>query len=242
MWATTLRRNVLGVLPPRLSGALDYYFRPWFHDEAVEPFNGQHSRQGICMELLSLLKFRAIIETGTFRGSTTRFLAREFHVPVYTVEAVARYYHYARHRLGRYPLVRLRWGDSRAFLRRLAGDSTVPKDDVFFYLDAHWYEDLPLREEVEIIAGGWHRCVVMIDDFQVPADPDYGYDDYGAGRRLCLEYLGELDRLGFSAFFPSLPARLESGKRRGCVVLGDEAAVALLSGARTLRRHPGHTG
>jgi hypothetical protein len=52
---------------------------------------------------------------------------------------------------------------------------------VFFYLDAHWYDDV-LAEEFDLIAEHWARYVVMIDDFVVPHDPGYEYDTYAAGR------------------------------------------------------------
>ena len=70
----------------------------------------------------------------------------------------------------------------------LARDSSVPKCDVFFYLDAHWEDDLPLLEEIEVIFSHRDRATIMIDDFCVPGT-DYGFDDYGAGKTLNLAYL-----------------------------------------------------
>ena len=54
---------------------------------------------------------------------------------------------------------------------------------LFIYLDAHWEEDLPLAEELAVIARATTRCIVMIDDFQVPGD-GYAYDNYGPGKAL----------------------------------------------------------
>ena len=65
-------------------------------------------------------------------------------------------------------------------------DRAVP---TLFYLDAHWHEYLPLRDELEIALGQFANAVVLIDDFQVPDDPGYGFDDYGPGKTLNLEYL-----------------------------------------------------
>ena len=59
----------------------------------------------------------------------------------------------------------------------------------FVYLDAHWAEELPLAEELCIVASAWTRCVVMVDDFQVPGDSGYAYDDYGPGLALTEDYL-----------------------------------------------------
>lgn len=55
---------------------------------------------------------------------------------------------------------------------------------LFAYLDAHWGEDLPLAEKLEIVFSWDSDAIVMIDDFQVPDDPGYAYDDYGPGKAL----------------------------------------------------------
>jgi hypothetical protein len=44
---------------------------------------------------------------------------------------------------------------------------------LFFYLDAHWNEDLPLAEEIDLIFSRSPCAVVMIDDFEVPGDPGF---------------------------------------------------------------------
>jgi hypothetical protein len=103
-------------------------------------------------------------------------------------------------------------------LRELAKADGCPKSNVFFYLDAHWREHLPLKDELEIISNSWNNSVVMVDDFQVPGT-EYGYDDYGPGRVLNITYLEPLGHLGICCFFPSLDPQLETGMKRGCVVL-----------------------
>ena len=60
---------------------------------------------------------------------------------------------------------------------------------VFFYLDAHWNDDLPLADEIDIIFSRCPWAVVMIDDFEVPSDPGYQFDDYGPGKALVLGYI-----------------------------------------------------
>ena len=71
------------------------------------------------------------------------------------------------------------------YLRRLVEDANFPKSSVFFYLDAHSREDLPLREEVAIIFTNRANSVAMTDDFCVPG-ADYCYDDCGPGKQLSL--------------------------------------------------------
>jgi hypothetical protein len=176
------------------------------------------------------------VETGTFRGTTTEFLLRESGVTVYTVEAAAHYYHFARLRFRGWRNLCLELGDSRAFLEKLARDPAVPKSNVFFYLDSHWEDDLPLHREIELITGFWRGVVIMVDDFQVPGDAGYGYDTYGSGIRLCLEHLQPLSPLGLTPFFPALPSEQETGRKRGCVVLADGIAAERLEHVQSLKR------
>ena len=185
------------------------------------PFNGQVGRSKIFQELIANIRFNAIIETGTFRGTTTEFLATESKLPVYTVEAEPLYHHFSKLRFRRFPSVSLERLDSRIFLETLSRNPAVPKENVFFYLDAHWKDDLPLREEIVLIDKSWRGVVIMVDDFQVPGDPGYGYDDYGPDKSLTLEYLAPLVSLGFQTFFPTLLSAEETGRKRGCVVLAD---------------------
>ena len=108
---------------------------------------------------------------------------------------------------------------------------SVTGSTLFFYLDAHWNADLPLAEELEIVFARCPAAVVMVDDFQVPDDPGYGYDDYGPGKTLTPDYIAPMVAShDLAAFYPATPATEESGERRGCVVLArDDVHGAALS-------------
>jgi hypothetical protein len=228
-------RNLVGHARNFCLAAYDYRFKPELRDSWGGPFNGQQGRQELFRELLSTVGFQMIVETGTYRGTTTEFMAAESGVPLCTVEADSRYYYYARRRLRGRRGVHLALGDSRAALTRWAKDSTLAKRDVMFYLDAHWGDDLPLRQEVEIIIAFWTNICIIIDDFQVPGDDGYEYDDFGPGMRLSMEYLAPLERFGLATFFPARPSASETGSKRGCIVLADEAIARRLRNVRALR-------
>jgi len=216
-------------------GAADYIFHRQQSTGFGGPLNGSPPRLATFQELKKLCPFDAVIETGTYRGETTIFFASA-GCPVYTSEVNPRYMGYARARLWPRSNVHFCLGDSRQFLRGLIEDSSVPKDRVFFYLDAHWEEDLPLREEVDLIFRHWTRPLVMVDDFEVPGDSGYKFDDYGAGKKLSLNYLEPVAHLGFTPFFPTLPSSEEVGYKRGWVVLaGDKFSVNQLCGIAHLR-------
>lgn len=215
---------VLRAVGPETFGRLEYKLKPRRRASWGGPMNGQAGRLRICRDILTTLSPTAIVETGTFRGTTTEFFA-EFAVPVYTVEAVPRFHFFAAYRFRELrDRVHLTLGDSRSFLNRLAADPTVPKSNVFFYLDAHWNADLPLAQEITTIFANWQQAVIMIDDFAVPGD-SYAYDDYGPGAALNAEYLDRLGRTDMHRFYPSLRAAEETGAKRGCVVLCNDAHV-----------------
>lgn len=203
-------------------GCLDYIRKSGQQDRWGGPFNGQQFRQRIFFDLIKHFPIKAIIETGTYRGTTTALFA-ETTLPVYSVESHPRFYGFARMRFRNHrDTVHLYHNDSRAFLTMLSKNPKVPKEDLFFYLDAHWKDDLPLREELEIIFSNWSRPIVMIDDFQVP-DSDYSYDDYGPGKTLNLDYLAPvIPAHNIAVFFPAAKATKETGVKRGCVVLCQE--------------------
>lgn len=208
------------------------------------PFNAQQMRQSIFTQLVHLMAPATIFETGTFRGTTTAFIAE--HAPtahLYSCELEVNFFHFAAARLRDVPNVSVVNLDSRSFLKRYVPLFSRPEVPSLFYLDAHWdKDDLPLLEELEIIFAAAPRAVVMIDDFQVWDDNGYTYDEYGPGRTLNLLYLAPLARLEPRYFFPISSAQ-ETGVRRGSVVIArDPELVAHLARIPQLRPAPPQPG
>jgi hypothetical protein len=181
-------------------------------------FNGQLQRAAVFHAVVKSCGISAIVETGTYRATTTEYIARTFSGPVYTCESNRRYFHYSRRRLSRRTNVEVRLLDSRLFLRELFDRKTLQCHPTLFYLDAHWNKDLPLVDEIELILKGHDSAVVLVDDFEVPSDKDYRYDDYGPGKRLCLALLARFRSEMENAYFPAIPGKLETGRKRGCLV------------------------
>ena len=230
-------RNLLKWMPVSWKAALEYGFDRSLGTEFGGPFNGQKFRQQIFKDLNREAVFKAIVETGTFRGVTTAFMAENASIPIYSVESEPRFFHYATWNLNRFKNVRVFNADSREFLAVLVKDDSVPKSDVFVYLDAHWNEDLPLFEEVKLIGENWDDVVIMIDDFEVPDDGDYKFDDYGSGKKLSLDYLGDELLSNWAVFFPSGRGADDSGIKRGCVVLASKSLQSKVDGIPSLRSY-----
>ncbi len=157
-------------------------------EDRILHFNGQRARADLFTAVLRALDCESIVETGTYLGNTTKYMA-DTSLPVYSCESSPVFFAIAKKELARKPNVDLFLGDSRAFLGHLIARG-VHERRSFLYLDAHWNQDLPLVEELEIIARSWSEFVLMIDDFQVPHDDGYGFDDYGPGKRFTLRDFG----------------------------------------------------
>jgi hypothetical protein len=222
------------LLPPDLAGRLDLR-RPSLRGSWGGPLNGQQRRREVVRDLARAISFDRAIETGTYRGTSTEFFSAVIGTPVETVEANPRFFSYSSRRLAILPDVRVVLGDSRAFLRMVATRSGAADELVFIYLDAHWEDDLPLAEEVAIIARAWTQAVVMIDDFQVPDDDGYAFDDCGVGRALTESYLPTADLVGWHLFYPKAHSSEETGARRGCCVLVSPPLFAQVRGIASLR-------
>ena len=199
------------------------------------PMNGQPGRQQAIKDVLREVPVKAILETGTYLGTTAEFLADASSVPVHSVEANHRFHRYAIKRHRNDGRIHITLADSRVGLAAWAADPEVPNEDVFFYLDAHWHKDLPLADELRLIADGWSNSLVLIDDFEVPGDPGYGFDDYGPGKRLCLDYIPAQLRSEWAPLFPTMRSSDEGGRRRGWVLLVPHSQVESLTGKLPLK-------
>lgn len=239
------------------AGAIDYLRAP---ELGVEwgPFNGQTARQALFIELVTKTQPRAIVETGTSLGATTDLMSQT-GLPVFTIELYPLHYGFARARFWRRRNVKLLHEDSRTGLRRLFDGPLrgLAHQTVFFYLDAHGHvfgDDLPLAEELDLVFGQCPSAVVVIDDFEVPNDPGYGYDDYGPGKALVYDYIQPaIAAHQLRAFYPSTPSvadypstpmaaaglAVPGRLRRGCVVLVTEARHAAVLAATPLLRAAG---
>jgi hypothetical protein len=157
----------------------------------------------------------AIIETGTFLGLTTRFLAKS-GLPVYSAEIKPEYYHIAKLNVRRHPNVNLVCGDSVDMLEHLSRNGGSIRQP-FAYLDAHWWDQLPLPDEVSLVLDRWSDALLLIEDCRVPGDPGYQYDIYD-GIPLTEEIL-PLPSTAVTAY-PSAAARDEGGARSGTLYVG----------------------
>jgi hypothetical protein len=205
-------------------------------------FNGQRNRSREFDAIDSRIAFENYVETGTFLGMTTDFLSRRAQrrraqrrrAQVYTCEINNRHFAIANRTVGGRHNLHLERANSVDFLRFLAPQLGAARN--FVYLDAHWNDYLPLRDELAILEA-WPNTVVLIDDFKVPSDPRFGWDKYGEDQEICLEYIaGTVGNR--RVYFPNYPAPDEGAPPRGYCVMSMSAPLeSVLDQIPLLKRH-----
>jgi len=157
-------------------------------------------------ELIAKHGIKYIIETGTYHGFTTRRFA-EMVDHVTTVESNRSFYEIARETLKDCTNVNMVKGNSGNCLTLYTNDQPT-----LFYLDAHWYKECPLLDELTLIAIAKIRPVICIHDWKVPAR-DFGYDKFPDGTPFSLPAIRKhLDKIyGEHGYFVSY-----NKKANGC--------------------------
>tara|TARA_B100000900_G_C20582520_1_gene718141 strand:- start:1653 stop:2399 length:747 start_codon:yes stop_codon:yes gene_type:complete len=190
------------------------------------PFNGQKKRKELVESLIKNFNPDMLVETGTYLGNTLQYLLN-FDIPTYSVEINEKFYFIAKSRFLDKKNLLLNHGDSVSFLKSL--DKTQKK--AFIYLDAHWYSDLPLNEEL-IHIEKFESAIVLIDDFKIPNDSRWKYDNYG-NTDLRIENVNFSDK--FKKYFPNYSPIQDGGFMTGCLVLGKgEEAIQILKNSNLL--------
>lgn len=236
-----IRSAIRNVFPKKLYGRLQYLRDTISGNVSSRPLNGQRARCLLFADIVRLYQPELILETGTFRGATSEWLAA-FQIPIHTFESDGCNYGYASARLAVCQGVTLHHSNSVDGLREVL--HLIVRNDVkrtLIYLDAHWGNYLPLADELEKIYGADIDAVVVIDDFQVADDCGYAFDDYGGVNRLALPYIASA-RVKFNlvGFYPRTPSTQETGSRRGCLVLArkDSSALRAIEHCTLLREVP----
>ena len=197
--------------------------------------NGQQKRKLVFDEITSAIKLEGIIETGTNLGFSTGYFAVKTGLPVFSCEIDPMRFNLSQKLLLPYfKNIHLYNSNSVEFLKDFSANS---KSIYFFYLDAHWYNFLPLKQEIQIIADRWEQSVIMIDDFKVEGDAGYGYDDYGSVGTLTLGYIRALTtHLKLSCYFPVFPSYEETGFKRGYIILAKGSISQTLDKLPSLKK------
>jgi hypothetical protein len=139
-------------------------------------FNKDTFVQAEFKKLQKDFKLKVAIETGTCLGYTSAFLST-FFKEVRTIEIVDKYLNIAQvNRLNALKNVKCTLGSSADLMPKLLEGCG---DDTMVFLDAHWQNHCPLKDELQAIADTGIEPCIAIHDFQVPNQPKLGYDSIG---------------------------------------------------------------
>lgn len=156
------------------SGKLVWRFFPHNPNLHDDPF-----LQKAFLFLVTELKPTSIVETGTFLGASTGFIARNFSdIKIFTCEINKQNYKNAKKNLSKYKNVKQFLNNSPEFLNKII-KKDVLRERPLFFLDAHWLDQWPLENELKIISKELDKAIIFIDDFKVPGEPQFNYDKYG---------------------------------------------------------------
>lgn len=146
------------------------------------PFNGDTFMEAEFLKIKEKYAVRYVIETGTYKGFTTRWLARNFDY-VFSVEIMEHYYKEALNYLIGIKNVEIYHSNSTKILPLLLLKSereisrNTDKGTLIVFLDSHWYAN-PVLKELEIIAASGMKPILCIHDMKNPNDETMAYDRY----------------------------------------------------------------
>lgn len=203
------------------------YFDRWH----IQPFNGQAQRMSTISKICRDFSPNVGIETGTYLGSSTPYLAAMVSEEMYTIEIDPSAGAQANERFKKnHPnsRIQLRMGDSVSEIVKILGRVDPKSKRVVAYLDAHWYEAVPTTQEIEALINWGGSWIAIIDDFKVQSDPLYKFDVYGSVE------IGPAilpSNSGISLYVTNQPAYRETGRRKGTgyvCMINDESILANL--------------
>lgn len=192
------------------------------------PFNNQKTRTEIIDSIFNNEQFDEIIETGTLLGNTTEYFANK-NIPVTSVEISELYFLISKARFLDKKKVNLINSDSSKFLSNL----NPSKRKIFFYLDAHSQDFIPLQEEISHCLK-FENSIILIDDFKVPENDTFGYDTYG-NIELSIENYDQL--LNHDLYFPNYDAKIDFNSRGYVFIDVSGSYNKLLSNEKNLSRY-----
>lgn len=137
--------------------------------------------------LKKLFNINTVIETGSFEGDTTVFLAKNFE-KVFSIEMLKINHEITINKLNSSNLnANVILGKSEDLLKEVITKNHIDNSTIFF-LDAHWWENCPLQQELEIIAECKIKPIIVIHDFYVPNSKSLGYDTYN-NQTFCFDWI-----------------------------------------------------
>lgn len=136
-------------------------------------FHGDIILKRFLLEVISTFKVSSFIETGTHMGHSTTFVtSMKKSLKIFSCEINKDFFNISKDALKSYRNISVYNENSPVFLRNLIQSNTIGSLPLFF-LDAHWYEYWPLRDELNIITSSLDKAIIIVDDVKIPGREDF---------------------------------------------------------------------
>jgi hypothetical protein len=154
------------------------YGIPYFMQNQWEAFNGDDHIKNEFRYLRDKFGLTSVVECGSCLGSTTIALSEMFE-RVYSTEINIEFLNVAHKRFKELKLknVVTKLCDTGEFLYQLISEWYID-DKTLIYVDDHWFERCPMKDELKAIALAGIKPVIAIHDFKVPEQDGLGFDSY----------------------------------------------------------------
>jgi len=140
-------------------------------------FNSDPQVQFEILRLRDLFNIKCVIETGSYQGETTSFLGENFE-KVFSVEIDEENFKISTSRCQNLSNTEIFKNSSEIFLERFLSSLENKYEPILFYLDAHWGDYWPIKDELLQISNFCKdNCIIVIDDFFVP-NRNFQFDSY----------------------------------------------------------------
>lgn len=117
----------------------------------------------LIIDLIEGMGVARFVETGTHMGWTCMWMATRFpKLPIFTVEIDEEYYNISVQNCKPFQNVSIFHNSSPDFL--LALHAYFKAGLSLFWLDAHWWSPVPLKDECKVLSD-LDRYIILIDDF-----------------------------------------------------------------------------
>ena len=155
------------------------FFTVWHEDPKLE---------ALINDIMEAVKPDRFVETGTHMGWTLMYMARRYpSLPIYSVEIDDQYHAASLHNCKPYRNMNLYHMSSPDFLT--LNFNLFNHGLSLFWLDAHWQDYVPLRDECKIVAT-LDRYVCLLDDFACD-NPRFSGEVFGEHKNN-LQYVADI--------------------------------------------------
>lgn len=148
------------------------------HEQYIEinakGFEGDGFLKAEIQEIVKRNNIHTIVETGSFRGNTTREFSKMATV-VHSIEVSKEHLDIAENTCQGIDNIIFHFGSSEAILPYILEKCSKR---LFMFLDAHWNDYCPLRDELKVIKDSGLKPCIAIHDWKVPDRPLFGFDIY----------------------------------------------------------------